>query len=303
MERRHFVQKMLVGLGLLLPGMQGCSSTSTAATVPAKKKLKGTKGLFLKLGTCSRTLFHIVNREFGVSMELEEKASDPLAGGILQRGHQCGMIWGASLATSAESYRRFGNNSIASEKAIRSSQNLVTSFSNQTQCVNCRDIIKCDASTGFGAFKCFVTGSFFGCFSLADNWAGEAVETANNALQAEGKYCINNERNCASEVAKMMGADEKETMMVAGFAGGLGLSGHACGALAAAVWLKTLKGMREDPDFELDKVSLLKAFYKESNSRILCSDICGRHFNSIADHENYLRGGGCKNLINALAQA
>ena len=38
--------------------------------------------------------------------------------------------------------------------------------------------------------------------------------------------------SCASEVAAKMGASDEEMVMVAGFAGGLGLSGNACGALA-----------------------------------------------------------------------
>ncbi len=37
-----------------------------------------------------------------------------------------------------------------------------------------------------------------------------------------------------------MGATEEESIMVAGFAGGIGLSGHACGALGAVVWYKML---------------------------------------------------------------
>ena len=66
---------------------------------------KDGKKVFRKLGTCSRTFFYILNREFGHPRELEERASDVLAGGIMQKGHQCGMLWGASLAIGAEAYR------------------------------------------------------------------------------------------------------------------------------------------------------------------------------------------------------
>jgi len=51
-----------------------------------------TKKLFLKKGTCSQTFFHILNREFGHIKETEERATDPLAGGIMQLGYQCGML-------------------------------------------------------------------------------------------------------------------------------------------------------------------------------------------------------------------
>ena len=68
-------------------------------------KLKA-KRTFIKKGTCSRTFFYILDREFGHPRDEEEKAIDPLAGGILQQGYQCGMLWGASMAVGAEAYRR-----------------------------------------------------------------------------------------------------------------------------------------------------------------------------------------------------
>ncbi|PLX12327.1 MAG: hypothetical protein C0597_13500, partial [Marinilabiliales bacterium] len=73
-----------------------------------KVKLRA-KRTFLKLGTCSRTFFYILNLEFGNPKEDEERALDPLAGGILQQGYQCGMLWGASMALGTESFRRNGS--------------------------------------------------------------------------------------------------------------------------------------------------------------------------------------------------
>ena len=67
---------------------------------------KDASKVFRKLRTCSRTFFHILNREFGHPKELEELAADSLAGGILQQGQQCGMLWGASLAVGGEAYRK-----------------------------------------------------------------------------------------------------------------------------------------------------------------------------------------------------
>ena len=51
-------------------------------------KLKA-KRTFIKKGTCSRTFFYLLDREFGHPRDDEEKAIDPLAGGILQQGYQC----------------------------------------------------------------------------------------------------------------------------------------------------------------------------------------------------------------------
>jgi len=46
----------------------------------------------------------VVDGSFGNPMRLEEEASAPLAGGIMNHGFQCGMLWGASLAAGAEVY-------------------------------------------------------------------------------------------------------------------------------------------------------------------------------------------------------
>ena len=43
-----------------------------------------------------------------------------------------------------------------------------------------------------------------------------------------------------------MGGSEEEIAMVAGFAGGLGLSGNGCGALSAAIWKTILELVRKE---------------------------------------------------------
>lgn len=42
----------------------------------------------------------------------------PFAGGIMQRGYQCGMIWGAALAAGAEAHRLHGPGPQAETAAI-----------------------------------------------------------------------------------------------------------------------------------------------------------------------------------------
>jgi hypothetical protein len=95
-------------------------------------------------------------------------------------------------------------------------------------------------------------------------------------------------------------------VMVAGFAGGLGLSGNACGALSAAIWIKTLAGCKKHPgnapypNIEANKT--LETFQEFTGNEFLCDKICGRRFMTIVEHTEYIKNGGCKNLIDALAQ-
>ena len=130
--------------------------------------------VFLKKGTCSRTFFFLLDREFGRPRENEERASDPLAGGLLNTGHQCGMLWGATLATGAEAFRRHPDR----EKAMTA-----------------------------------------------------AIRAARAGLEREETALPGGVANCASVVAGKMGGSEEEMVTAAGLAGGIGLSGNACGAL------------------------------------------------------------------------
>ena len=64
-----------------------------------------------------------------------------------------------------------------------------------------------------------------------ERWAPEAVQAAYEGLSHDQTELPEHCMSCATEVVKRMGATEKQMVMVAGFAGGLDLSGNACGAL------------------------------------------------------------------------
>jgi hypothetical protein len=271
----------------------------------SKKVRRDTKRVFLKLGTCSRTFFYILNREFGHPLENEEHAADPLAGGILQQGYQCGMLWGASLAVGAESFRRCADPGRAIGMAIKATRHIMESFINRAKSADCLDITSCDFSSKFNIAKHFFTGKFWSCFKLAEKWAPEAIQSATEGLSLDQTDLPKQPISCASETARKMGATDEEQVMVAGFAGGLGLSGDGCGALSAAIWMNTLARIREqnykttfsDPVTE----KILKAFYEATGYEMECSKITGLRFKTIDEHTGFIKNGGCAKLINVLA--
>ena len=275
----------------------------------SKATQQDTKKIFLKKGPCSSAFFYILNREFGHPMGTEVRAAGPLCGGIMQQGYQCGMLWGSTLAVGAESFRRHDNRGQAIGVAITATEHLIKSFSKRAISVNCRDITRCDFSKNsiFGLLKYFFFGKVIFCLKLADKWAPEAIQTATTELSHKQTNLSRSPISCASEVAKKMGASDEEMVMVSGFAGGLGLSGNACGALATAVWMNTLDWCREHPGKSADSnpnaKKILKAFYGATNNEILCHKICGRHFKTVEDHTKFIKNNGCKKLINALAQS
>ncbi|MFC2068296.1 C-GCAxxG-C-C family (seleno)protein [Chloroflexota bacterium] len=102
-----------------------------------------------------------------------------------------------------------------------------------------------------------------------------------------------------------MGVSDMHRVMAAGFAGGIGLSGGACGALGATIWINEMNSRKEGDGL---KVSYSRAsdtidrFLKSSaDFKFECSEIVGRKFENISDHAGYLRDGGCSEIIKVLA--
>jgi C_GCAxxG_C_C family probable redox protein len=277
---------------------------------PDKKKLKP-RIVFWKRGACSNAMFHLLNHEFGQNLPLEEKASDMLAGGIAQRGHQCGMLWGAALAAGSEAGRIHSDKNQAIAAAVNASKALNASFQQRTGTLNCRDITHVDwqdrLDRNVYILKTIARGFIYSpCFNLMSHWTPEAVAAAKAGL-TETTNCTEPCKSCATEVVKKMGASEEESVMVAGFAGGLGLSGEGCGALSAAIWYKMLDWGRKNPgkkpsmfnNPEAKKV--LEAFVAVTGGEMNCKVICNRKFSSAEEHSEFIRKGGCRIIIETLA--
>ena len=314
MNRRKFLKLTVAG----------AATTSTAALMinsgrlfTAKNALgnnfitisQDAKKVFIKCGTCSKTFFYLLNQEFGYPKEDEEHASDPLAGGLMSTQHQCGMLWGSALAVGAESFRRHNDHGQAIATAITATQHIVESFSKRAKTVNCRDIT-CDFNNNFDTVK-FALKSLPGgftniiCMNLAEKWAPEAIQSAKEGLSSKQTELPLLPISCASEVAQKMGARDEEMVMVAGFAGGIGLCGGACGALGAAIWMNTLAWCRKHPGksgySNPNAKEILKTFNGVTGSEMLCAKISGQSFKTIDDHTEYINNGGCKKLISVLA--
>ena len=226
--------------------------------------------------------------------------------------NQCGMLWGSTLAVGAESFRRHKNHGQALAMAITGTQYIVESFKKRTKSVNCRDVIGIDISNKFDVVEKMLKslpGGFSNmiCMNLAEKWAPEAMQSAKEGLSDEQTDIPQLPISCASEVVKKMGASDEEVVMVAGLAGGMGLSGNACGALGAAIWMNTLDWCRKNPGqsgyANPNTKKILNAFYGVTGSEILCPKISGQYFKTIGDHSEFIKNGGCNKLISVLASS
>jgi hypothetical protein len=249
----------------------------------------------------------VLNQALGAPLKSEERAVAPLAGGIMQYGYQCGMIWGAVLAAGAEAYRRFGAGPIADATAIRAARRIVDSFRNHKDHIDCYEITQIDRnSTTWQQISFFLLkGGTIGCLRMAAQYAKIAHREINAALSDTADAAPSRPVSCTAVLAQRMGASDMRTVMAAGLAGGIGLCGGACGALGAALWLRNAECLDTDDG----KVSFndpanqatIDRFLQYTDYQFRCAEIVGREFESVADHAAYVDGGGCEELIEHLS--
>ncbi|MCP4536711.1 MAG: hypothetical protein GY832_06150 [Chloroflexi bacterium] len=249
----------------------------------------------------------VLNHTFDHPLKLEENATMPFAGGIMQHGYQCGMIWGAALAAGAQAYRLFGPGPQAETKAIIAAQRLVESFRARNNDINCLEITGLDKSSSTIQMIMYflIKGESIACLRRTARYAPVAFSEINAALSETRIEAPSLPVSCAAMLAKKMGLSDMHMVMVAGLAGGIGLCGGACGALGAAIWIIGMNSIEEQVGkIEYKSPIALDAidrFLKCSDFKFECSKIVGRKFENINDHANYLRDGGCSKIIQVLA--
>lgn len=262
--------------------------------------------MFRKKGSCSHTFFFLLNREFDQLNETNERAADPLAGGIKQYGHQCGMLWGSALAVGAEAYRRYPEKAQAIAVAVRATRHIMNSFADRTGSVNCRTLTRSNFKSTLGLAKYIVTGRFRFCFRLSEQWIEEAIQAAHKGLEQCNMEMSENTMNCATMLAEKLEATDEEAVMVAGLAGGMGLNGEGCGALSVAIWLDAKAWSLKNPGKSTYSIRstkpIVKVFREMTGGEMLCHKICGRHFSNLSDHAQYMDNKGCEDIINTLAE-
>lgn len=249
----------------------------------------------------------VVDGSFDHPLRLEEKASAPLAGGIMQQGYQCGMLWGAALAAGAQAFRRHGPGPEAETEALVASQRLVATFQARNQEINCSDLthLNWKSNSQRQILKFFLRGGPIGCFRMAADYAQAAFDEIETSISDEPAELPPDPVSCTAVLARRLGASELHAVLAAGLAGGIGLSGGACGALGATIWLLGLNSLQSGngkigftpPGAE----EALERFLVSADYEFECAAIVGRTFENAADHAEYVRNGGCAQIIAALA--
>jgi hypothetical protein len=249
----------------------------------------------------------VVNASFDQPLELEEHATLPLAGGIEQMGFQCGQLWGAALAAGAQAYHTYGPGPQAETAALMCAQRLAESFRGSYKSIYCLDVVDLDWKNAQAAqiIRFLLRGGPIRCFSMTAGYARAATNVINAAFADNQLAAPAAPVSCAALLAQKMGASDLHTVMAAGLAGGIGLSGGACGALGAAIWLiemnRVQSGTGKVEYNSPEATEAIDRFVQSSDGEFECFKIIGRKFDSVNDHAAYLRDGGCSKIIEALA--
>ncbi|MBN1191031.1 MAG: C_GCAxxG_C_C family protein [Dehalococcoidales bacterium] len=247
----------------------------------------------------------VLDHAYDHPLEAEEHTSGPLAGGLML-GYQCGMLWGSALAAGAQAYRLLGSGTQAQFGAVTAAQKIVESFRRRTG-----DKTDCFEIAGISSFKekrqilkYFTSGGMVNCLGMAAGYPPEAFDAINSSLCGLSAEVPFPPLSCSAVLAQKTGMSEMHTIMAAGFAGGIGLSGGACGALGTAIWAIGIKGLRKGESRKItsSKINdIIERFSNGAGSRYRCREITGREFKDIKDHADYLRSGGCSTIIDLLA--
>jgi Putative redox-active protein (C_GCAxxG_C_C) len=222
-------------------------------------------------------------------------------------GFQCGQLWGAALAAGAQAHRLFGPGPQAEAAAVIAAGRLARSFGVRYKSINCAEVIGLDWKNvqarqilGF-----FLRGGPIRCFSMTAGYSRAAIREIDAAFSGEPLEAPAPPVSCAALLAQKRSASGLHTTMAAGLAGGIGLSGGACGALGAAIWLIEMNraqgGTAKVEYNSPEATEAIDRFVQSTDCEFECSKIAGRVFSDVADHAAYLRSGGCAKVIEALA--
>lgn len=235
-------------------------------------------------------------------------------GGLMNFGYQCGLLWGAALAAGAQAYRVYGPGPRAEWEAVRITQQLAISFrernKNQIDCYEIAEMNFQGSNEARQILKFLIKGGPIGCLWMAAGYTTQAYTEIYTLLADKSEQTPSSPVSCAAMLVEKTGMSSLHPVMAAGFAGGIGLSGGACGALGAAIWVISLKHIQAggskmlwiSEEFQSRANHAVEQFIEIADD-FECSKIVGRQFTSLDEHANYLEAGGCAENIQLLAAA
>jgi len=269
--------------------------------------------------SCSEASLTVQLRAFGIEEPLYEQALHVFSGGFMHLGYACGLLTGTAVAAGILTSKRFADSETASAAALDATRQLVKAYPEIAGSIDCRKITEISLNNFRGRLRYVRKGKGRECGRYHIKWAFRAQQVIEQALAKYEQHpatnaCANCAVNTMKKLAPSIGINEKDTTMVAGLAGGIGLSGNVCGALATWVFVLSISRYKkrnpEKRDSRLQAAfqELLGTQYRGAATRLqtafrerfgsdLCLDIVGRSFRNIQEHSEFIEQGGCQEVM------
>ena len=228
---------------------------------------------------------------------------------------------GCCVGNGSPRTEHFRDPETAGEATLFVTCRLADEFHSVAGSLDCREIVEGSLTTTGAKVKYLVSGKAQRCREIAVKWVPFADDLVDRLLGAFDPKTLEEEpANCAMKTMCALGF-EKDAVLAAGFAGGVGLKGNVCGtALAAGIFALGLRfyRRRRGPRDSALKAMLQEAGIGDTSSRAatrlldafrgeygtpLCSRLIDRDFKSIDDHSNFVAEGGCCDLINSISKS
>ncbi len=278
---------------------------------------------WLRCVACSEASMTTQMRGFGINEPAYEQAMHAFSGGFMHLGHACGLLTGAALAAGFAARARFDDDGTRSGAALHAAIQLARAYPELTRSVNCREITEVSLTRLSGRLRYLQQGKGRMCGRLHLKWAPQAQQLIDKALMEFRELrpaggCANCAVQTLRELESSVGMKAGDSVLVAGFAGGVGLLGNVCGALAAGVFAMSAghhlaqEQKKRDSRIRGSLEELAGANYRGAATRLrlefvgqfgseLCIDIIGRRFLDAADHSTFVEQGGCENVTKFVA--
>ena len=260
---------------------------------------------------------------FEIKEPTYEQALHPFSGGFMHLGHACGLLTGAAVAAGFLAQRRFSDDETRSAAALYAAIQLAKAYPELAESANCREITEVPLTNLRGRLRFLQKGKARMCGHLHLRWAPQANELIKKALtQFESQRPIRECANCAvrtmKKVVTVKGMKKEDAVLVSGLAGGVGLLGNVCGALAVGVFALSVihylgrDRKRRDSRIRGSLQELAGTRYRGPITRLrlafidhfgsdLCSQIIRRRFKDIEDHSIFIKSGECQQVIDFIA--
>lgn len=248
-----------------------------------------------------------------------EQALHSLSGGFMHLGHVCGLLTGAVVAAGFVARARFDDDDTRAGATLYAAIQLARAYPELSGSVNCREITEVPLTTLVQRLRYLQAGKARLCGHLHLKWAPQAHELIDRALTEFGARRLPREHtNCAvrtlEKLVSSTGMNQEDSVLLAGLAGGVGLLGNVCGALAAGVYAMSVSHYLEQPGKRRDSrmrgslEELAGTRYRGAATRLrtefvdrygseLCVQIAQRGFQVAEGHSAFIQQGGCHEVI------